>query len=86
MSDTYRGAGLQVPVSLIIQGRKTKALTHRNNICSHAIHAIVILVRPVEPRLDEFLQTLVSFSKLLPCRHEHLKRGNGTTQDQCFLE
>jgi len=86
MSDAHRGAGLWAPVSLIIQGRKTKALTHHNNICSRAIHAIVILVHPVEPRLDEFLQTLVSFSELLPCRHEHLKHGNGTAQDWCFLE
>ena len=58
---------------------------HRNDICLGIIHADIIIISTVQPRLDVLLQAWSRFHKVLPLCHELLKYRNGTTHDWGFL-
>ena len=56
-------------------------LTHWNNICSCAIHVIIVHVGPVETWLDKWLKMTVLAGELFPFSHEHFECQYGTQQN-----
>ena len=56
-------------------------LMHSDNICLSAIHSLIILVGPIQPRLDKPLQTGHFHNHFLSRRHEHFKHKDSTAQD-----